>query len=237
MNWGGLMISYRGRRQKGFTLIELMIAISILSLLLFTGSYSYSLMSQRWNKELGQFSNSAKITKNLDLLQRLLTGVSPFVVVDNKRKPSFFFIGASNSLLAVSNTGLFSNNYPEIFRLTALEKENGLVDLIYQSESTENVLLTGTDQSIDFTKKVVLFSDLDSVSFRYFGWKNIFAKNSRSETGVKKEWQNNYSGIDKQLMPNLFTLILIKNGKNLSFPVVLEEGSEHWLSPYFDSEG
>lgn len=231
------MISFRGQRQKGFTLIELMISISILSLLLFTGSYSYSLMSERWNKELGQFSNSAQVTKNLDLVQRLLAGVSPFVVIDNKRKPSFFFIGASNSLLAVSKSGLFSNNYPEIFRLTTIEKENGLVDLIYQSESTENVLLTGTDQSVEFTKKIILFSDLDSVSFKYFGWKNIFVKNNSSETGVRKEWQNNYSGIDKQLMPDLFELVLVKNGRDLIFPIVLESDSEHWLSPYFDSAG
>jgi len=231
------MISFKNQCQKGFTLIELMIAISILSLLLFTGAYSYSLMSERWNKELGQFSTSAKVAKNLDLLQRLLTGVSPFVVVDNKRKPSFFFIGASDSLLAVSNTGLFSNNYPEIFRLTSLEKENGLIDLIYQSESTENVLLTGTAQSIDFAKEIILFSDLDSVSFSYFGWENIFVKNSRSETGFKQKWQNSYSGIDKQLIPNLFTLVLVKGGESLSFPVILEADSEHWLSPYFDSAG
>lgn len=237
MNWGGLMINYRSQRQKGFTLIELMIAISILSLLLFTGSYSYSLMSERWNKELGQFSTSAHVAKNLNLLQRLLTGVSPFVVVDDKRKPSFFFIGASDSLLAVSNIGLFSNHYPEIFRLTTVEKENGLVDLIYQSESTKNILLTGTDQSIEFTKKIILFTDLDSVVFNYFGWDNIFVKNSRAESGIIQRWYNNYSGIDKQLMPELFTLILVKGGKRLSFPIVLEADSEHWLSPYFDSAG
>lgn len=237
MNSVGQMISFKNQYQKGFTLIELMIAISILSLLLFTGAYSYSLMSERWGKELGQFSNSAKTTKNLALIQGLLTGVTPFVVVDKKRKPSFFFIGANDSLLAVSNIGLFSNNYPEIFRLTTLKKENGLVDLIYQSESTERVLLTGTEQSIEFNKKIILFSDLNSVEFSYFGWKNIFIKNYRTETGAQKKWFNNFSGIDKQLMPSLITLELIKDGKSLSFPIFLESDSEHWLSPYIDSSG
>jgi prepilin-type N-terminal cleavage/methylation domain-containing protein len=52
-------------KAKGFTLIELMISMTILSLLLFTGSYTYSLMSQRWNKELGEFSHSAKQAKHL----------------------------------------------------------------------------------------------------------------------------------------------------------------------------
>ena len=222
-------------RQQGFTLIELMISISILSMLLFTGSYAYSLMSTRWNKELGHFSVSAKTTKNLEVLQRLLEGVQSFVVVDNKKVPSFFFIGDNTSLLAVSRAGLFSGKYPEIFRLTTIEKPNGLVDLVYQSASTENVLLTGTEQSIDFTKKLTLFSNLDSVSFNYFGWASMRIKSFSIDNGKTTQWFERYSGIDNQLMPNIFTLNLTKNKQTLSFPVYLESDSEHWLSPYFNS--
>jgi len=224
------------KRSKGFTLIELLISISILSMLLFTGSYAYSLMSQRWNKELGHFSESAKTTKNLELLQRLLEGVQSFVVVDNKKAPSFFFIGDKTSLLAVSRAGLFSGEYPEIFRLTTIEKPNGKVDLVYQSASTQNILLTGTDQSIDFTKKLILFSNLDSVSFNYFGWASMRIKSFAIDTGNQARWFERYSGIDNQLMPNLFILTLIQSKQTLSFPVYLENDSEHWLSPYFKSD-
>jgi len=224
-------------KNSGFTLIELMIAISILTLLLFTGSYSYSLMSERWNKELGQFASSTDITKNLERLQRLLEGVQPYVVVDQKKSPSLFFIGDKTSLLAVSRAGLFSGEYPEIFRLTTLTKENGKVDLVYQSVSTEHVLLTGTNQEISFTKQLTLFSDLEQVSFSYYGWQHLYDKNalaSERVTGNKKpKWFDKFSGIDNKIMPEKYQLTLYKNEKTLLIPIKLETKPERWLAPYF----
>jgi len=219
--------------KNGFTLIELMIAISILTLLLFTGAYSYSLMSERWNKELGQFSSTAKTAKHLELLQRLAEGVQPYVVVDDKKKPLLFFIGNKTSLLAVSRAGLFSDEFPEIFRLTTVEKENGKVDFIYQSASTKNILLTGTNQELTFDKKLVLFSDLDKVMFSYYGWTHLYIKNS-IETNVKKpQWFERYSGIDNQLMPEKYMITLIKEGASLTIPITLEANPERWLAPYY----
>jgi prepilin-type N-terminal cleavage/methylation domain-containing protein len=220
-------------KDKGFTLIELMIAITILSLLLFTGSYSYSLMSERWNKELGQFSSSAKTSKNLALLQRLLEGVQPYVVVDSKKTPSFFYIGDKTSLLAVSRAGLFSGQYPEIFRLSTITKENGNVDLLYQSASTEEILLTGTTQNITFSREMILFNDLDQVIFSYYGWPHLYQKNAVDKKGKVPLWSERYSGIDNQLMPEKYAIRLIKAGKALSFPIQLETKSERWLAPYY----
>jgi len=228
------MTKFKSQHQKGFTLIELMIAISILSLLLFTGSYSYSLMSERWNKELGQFSQSAKEAKHLEIVQRLLEGIQTFVVVNNKQKPSLFFIGDTNSLLAVSQAGFFNNNYPEIFRLTTIKNKKGLFDLVYQSASTENILLTGTDQTIDFTKKIVLFENLEKVTFQYYGWSHYYDKDSTDEGNKSRRWFDNFSGINNQIMPEQFILTLNKAGNTLSFPVYLDNSSERWLSPYLD---
>jgi len=229
-------LKYQANKNTGFTLIELMISISILTMLLFTGSYTYSMMSERWNKELGQFSESTKTAKNLELVQRLLEGVQSFVVTDNKQKPSFFFIGAQDSLLAVSRAGLFSGDYPEVFKLSTLEKENGLVDLVYQSVSTENILLTGTDQSIDFKHQIILFRNLEQVNFNYYGWNHLTEKSAQ---GFKKPaiWSVSYSGIDNLLIPEKFTLELKKNKQTLSFPIQLEEKPEFRLTPYFSGSG
>jgi len=229
-------LNVTNKKNNGFTLIELMISISILTLLLFTGSYTYSMMSERWNKELGQFSQSTKSAKNLELVQRLLEGVHSFIVVDKKQQPSFFFIGAQDSLLAVSRAGLLSGEYPEVFRLSTVEKENGLVDLIYQAISTEAFLLTGTDQSIEFSHQLTLFSDLDKVNFNYFGWSHLANKGKR-DPRITASWYSRFSGIDNQIMPETFTLELIKQNKSLSFPVILENNPERKLSAYYSKDG
>jgi len=224
-------------KSKGFTIIELMIAISILSLLLFTGSYSYSLMSERWNKELGQFSQSAQNAKQLENFQRLIEGIQSFIVVDNNQSPSFFFVGDNNSLLAVSRSGLFSGEFSEIFRLTTVIKENGKLDLVYQSSSTEQVLLVGTEQNIEFTQELTLFSDLDDVSFSYLGWSHLHQKNALQKNPANHRWFERFSGIDSQLMPEQVSITLTKSAKELSFSVYLDSSTEKWMSPYIKWDG
>lgn len=221
-------------RTQGFTLIELMITIVILSLLLFTGSYTYSILAGRWDKELGQFSQSASTAKHLELIQRLLEGVQPFVVVDGQSKPSHFFIGGNDSLLAVSRAGLFSGDYPEIFRLSTVANEDGSVDLVYQSASTQRVLLTGTEQAVSFNRRLTLFSDMERVTFRYFGWSHYLIKSNAEQNGDTPKWFERFSGIDNQMMPEQITLELLKAGQSLSIPITLPVGSERWLSPYLD---
>lgn len=226
----------RKKNIKGFTLIELMISISILTLLLFTGSYTYSLLHSRWDKQLGGFDANVYMARNLELLQRILEGIHPFIVVDQKKVPSFFFIGAQNSLLAVSQSGMFSENFPEIFRLTSVQQSSGKFKLIYQAISTENILLRGTEQVINFQKKITLFENLDSVNFSYLGWRNYQEKSDRHNSGHKMIWSSAYSGINTQITPQKLTLTLTKEGEKLIIPIELDSNSERRLSHYIDSD-
>jgi hypothetical protein len=163
--------------------------------------------------------------------------VQPYVVLDNKKTPSLFFIGAQSSLLAVSRAGIISGEFPEIFRLSSLEKENGLFDLIYQAKSTEQFLLLGTEQTINFDKQLTLFTDLDRINFNYFGWSSLNVKSNNNASGAKAQWYERFSGIDNQLIPEKFSIELIKNKQVLAFPVDLEDNSERWLSPYMGDSG
>lgn len=226
------------KAKQGFTLIELLISISILSLLLLTGSYSYNLMSTRWQKELGGFTESVKQGKHLELLQQVLVGAKAFIVTDNKAKPAFFFIGKQDSLLAVTSDGLFSGQYPEIFRITSVEKNNGLFDLVYQSASTQNILLSSTEQIVSFTNKIVLFNDLDNISLAYYGWSHYSEKTKSAdgdgEAVRQPQWFESFSGINNQIMPEKMIITLTKKDKLLSFPVQLDHDSLRLLSPYFE---
>ncbi len=226
------------KKRHGFTLIELLISIAILSMLLLTGTYSYSLMSSRWTKELGEFNLSSSQAKNLDLFHHVITGTKSFIVTDNAKKPAFFFIGKPDSLLAVSNSGLFSGHFPEIYRLTTVKNEMGLYDLVYQAESTENTLLTSTEQVISFSRKIKLFENLDAVSISYYGWPHYYEKTKSiddAEGGAvsRAKWFDVFSGIDNQIMPEKLLITLTKANKELVIPVQLDHDSQRLLSPYF----
>ncbi|MBU2972644.1 type II secretion system GspH family protein [Pseudoalteromonas sp. C2R02] len=226
------MLSQKNR--SGFTLVELLIAITIVSLLLFTGSYSYSIISERWNKQLGQFNVNLEHSKKLALLQRVLEGIHPHVIVDSKQSPSFFFIGATDSLLAVSRSGFYSRTSGEIFRLESLANENGSFDLIYQASLSDNLLLKGTDQNITFDTTQTLFQNLDKVEFSYYGWASLNAK-SASTTNLES-WYTSYSGIDRRYTPSKFELVLTQQDKTYRVSIALEQEVSHWLSPYINSD-
>lgn len=220
--------------QVGFTLIELLIAISILSMLMLTASYSYSLIATRWDRALSSYDDVQLEAKNLNLLKDVLNGVQGYVVTDSNGQPSLFFIGHNDSLLSITRSGLFSDEYGEIFRLSVEKSADETYSLIYQATSTENFLLTKTAQSIDFEHEVVLLSNLSQIAFNYFGWQDTELKSGpQAQPGA---WYNRFSGIDNKTLPTKYEVVLDKQGEFLTLPVTLEQRPELLLSPYVSGE-
>jgi len=226
------------KKDSGFTLIELMIAISILSLLLYTGSYMYSTLSSRWDRELGEFNQHFEQSRSLILLQELLSGVMPFVIRDNQQAdmPTMFFVGREDSLLAVSRGGIVSTQYPEIFRLTALPTDTNKFDLVYQAASTKNVLLLNTQQEIDFEQRFSLIKNADKIEFRYFGWPSYQIKNQGTEENVNEaeqtRWFSDYSGVDNHLNPEKIEVLVTIGQQTATFAVTLDDSSQRFLEHY-----
>lgn len=222
--------------QQGFTLIELLIVTTILSLLMFTGSYSYSLFTNKWQNELGHFDQSNRSTMGFFRLQTLLTNISPHVILTDDNQPAFFFIGASDSLLAITHDGLFAQNAPEVFRLSAIKTPEGKFKLLYQAKSLIDTTVLTESQSIEFTQQLILAEQLDNITFQYFGWSSFAEKNGRSFDNLigEHQWYNRYSGIDQQLTPEVIQVQLTQDEKIITFTIHLDEKPERWLSPYFD---
>lgn len=225
----------RGRKSiVGFSLIELMIVITILSSLMFTGTYVYKMLMTRWDKELGEFNESFDIAKKIDLTSSLLKGIVPTVVLDEK-KPVFFFIGKSDSLFGITSAGIFSNGSNEIFKISAIKNDSGLYDLIYQSVSEDRFVLTNAQQTINFDRSILLFDNLERVEFSYFGWQHLFDKND-DQIKHQQKWTGSYSGIQSQYMPLKLELSLTKNKHQLIFRANFDTEPEKWMSPYFDRD-
>ena len=215
---------------KGFTLVELLIAISVLTMILAISYNYYATLSARWGSQLNEFDATAMDLRHQNILHVALKGVIPWIVVDSQNAPSFFFIGDDDQLLAISDRGIFDRERPEIFRLSVVQNEAGLKDLVYQAASTRNTVLVGTDQYIEFENEITLFRDLTKVSFGYYGWESLDAKS----VGAGQRWYNAYSGIDRTMMPSIFLVTLEQEGKTLQLFSTIEGDVERWLAPYLE---
>lgn len=230
------MVNFRrvGSPSAGFTLVELLIAVTILSMLLLTASYSYSLIASRWDKDLGNYAETTQQAKSTELLLGVLSGVRSYVVRKSDLSPGFLFIGADDSLLAATTNGLKGGDQ-EVFRLTVVSTENEKYDLVYQAVGVNQIPLVSASQEITFDFSTVLFKDAEQINFRYYGWPHLFDKTDENSK-AKLTWQNRYSGLDAQYMPYKIAFEIIKDGMPMSFVVSLERDVEGWISPYIERD-
>lgn len=217
------------KHTSGFTIIELLIAVSILSMLMLVGYYSYSLMLNNWQHKSGQFERQLVDIQRQSILLSALKSTMPWVIVNKNREPFFFFIGSEVSILGITNTGLSDANYPEVYRLLTRESNN-TKSLIYQFESTQNILLKTVDQNIEFEQEYIIFDDIDDFTVEYFGWPSLNEKNS----GESKQWFSTYSGIDRQLFPSKIKVTVVVGQDKYIYMAEFEKDSAKWLGPYLE---
>jgi prepilin-type N-terminal cleavage/methylation domain-containing protein len=223
--------------QKGFTLIELLIVTTILSLLMFIGAYSYSLFTNKWQSELGQFNHSNQQIMGFSRLKTLLTNIIPYVIIKDNKQPAFFFIGAKDSLLSITHDGLFSNDGAEAFRLSVVKTKTGKFNLLYQAKTLADMAILTESQNINFDHQLLLAEQFDEISFSYFGWYSFFEKQKVSAEYNPKlpRWSEKFSGLDKQLIPEKITVNLKQDGKTMTLLISLDQKVERLLAPYFDN--
>lgn len=224
-------------KHAGFTLIELLITMSILSALMFTGTFSYQLLASKWQKEVGTFNQTLEHAKGISLLSQILNGIYPYVVMDNKlqiKKPGFLFIGTNSRLLSVTQQGLFSEHYPEIFRLT-LQPNKDKFNLVYQSVSTKSVTVLTADQKIEFKHSYLLLENIDSFNLSYVGWTNVNTMSDEKENNQAPKLSSNFSGLDRQILPVNLTATLSINSKVMSIEANTERSALQHMTLYLGS--
>ncbi|MBD1580976.1 prepilin-type N-terminal cleavage/methylation domain-containing protein [Pseudoalteromonas sp. S16_S37] len=217
-------------RHKGFTLVELLISIALLSLVMVTGTFAYFQFASRWDKELGDFQQQAQTAKSIVQLEQVLKGIIPYVIRDEQGKPTFLFIGSDSRLMAVTNNGLNTAG-PEVFRL-AVQQHAGQSRLVYQSASLENIVLTSTEQSIDFTNKKILLDDFRYLEFNYFGWENLTLKAKRVP-GTSAQWFSDYKAKEREISPEYITLKI----DDITISATLDNEPSAWKGHFIKTGG
>ena len=213
---------------RGFTLIELLISLTLLSLIVVTGSYTYVQLASRWDKELGGFHSELLKSQRLYQLDRVISGITPYVIRSSSNKPTFFFVGSESSLLAVTSQGLQSGQ-SEVFKLSIIKNESAKLDLVYQSTSLNHMVLTSAEQVIDFEHSIILLKDINTAKFDYFGWPDLSTKIAKvSKNGPR--WFSVYSSLEKRLTPTKLRFSI----DDTAILITLDHNANRWLS-YFKS--
>ena len=201
---------------KGFTLIEMLVSMTLLTMLLLLTTSAYSLFNERWDGKLGNYNKSLYATKNLLIIHEILSSVISYVVVDDEDNPAYYFDGNLNGFVAVSNTSMSMPGSASIIRLQVNQNADFTFNISYQEAVMNSFLLLKHDQKVTFDEPIYLFENLKQAKVEYYGWPTrrdkFFDASLNSKTRKPKGWFNEYNSIALGVHPEQIKITLGDSG-------------------------
>lgn len=224
---------------KGFTLIELMLATSLLMMVLFSGYYAYSLYTQKWQKRVDTFWQGTQAAIGIDALNRLLMATVPYVVKGSNNKLNVYFVGERQSIQFVSNYSLFSDD-ASIVRVEFLPEQQ---QIIYREKSLSHFALIdmkqldASEMDNDFWERSAVLADgIDNAEFSYNGWlsfdeamQEMNLGENLSRSNVSPQWYSIHEVEKQRILPKYVNFTLIENDVETMFNVGIPDNTEYWL--------
>lgn len=205
-------------KAQGFTLIEILIAMLVLSMVMFIGSLSFSTFSQRWQKDMGSFTAEVANAKNLVLLQNTINGIANYIVKDSDDDPVYFFRGNDKYLVFVTNKPVFSIGEQALIRLSVRVNQDGSQQLVYEESPFERSPIVYLDELPEAKYSQVLLSDED-IRFNYYGWQDQQQRSDYYEgQATSPKWIPEYLGEQSGMLPYAINITWGKN-EPIIFPV------------------
>ncbi|WP_462170287.1 PulJ/GspJ family protein [Pseudoalteromonas xiamenensis] len=222
------------KKLSGFTLVELLISTALLSLLMLGGIFSYGVFSARWNDEFKQYGDAKNLFIGTYQLNELISSIKPYIIKKGNGV-GFLFVGQSDRLLAVRNNSFFNPKVSEVMRLSFVKNSKNLFDLVYQSAPFSDDVVLDESEQIQFKTKYIILQDIENYEISYFGFDSRQRKNFVAELGTSPKWFSSFSGLDKELLPEVVHFRLTIQQKSADFYFSFDENADRHISDYLSS--
>jgi prepilin-type N-terminal cleavage/methylation domain-containing protein len=230
-----------GKKHSGFTLIELMIATSLLLVIMFSGYYAYALYSNKWQKRTDYFWQNAQAALAFDSINRAIQSTYPYIVQSDKGEPAIYYQASPVHVLFVTNSALFSDRLA-VAEL-AIEQQGKYLQLVYKESSLNHQLLLAQADIINWQHQVVLLDNLVEAKLSFFGWNNlsqVMSNIQRDETAtqgnlkiIPAKWYEQHSMENRRIIPVKINMQLLDNNQQRSdFDIMLPENVHQALVNY-----
>lgn len=208
------------RTLKGFSLLEMLVAIVVLSIVIGISTYAYSMFVRQWDGHLGRFDEAQSQYQRLEWLAAALHDTLPYLVRDENDATGFYFLGRDEGLTLVTMSPIFGIGEPALIRVFREPEEDGAWRLVYEEAPFAGTLLARADQRMVFRHRLVIARGLPQPRFRYFGWADSSTRLSTEELeGVDRKWFEEYDGLQRRYHPEKIELRLGKDAAVFDVPV------------------
>lgn len=192
----------RARAISGVTLVELLIAMAISTLVIGLATFSFSLFTRDWKGRTTGFEREAAQAQRLDLLSGALEAAVPWLVRDQKGRFGYYFLGRPEGLTLISSDPVFGGGAPAVIRVFREYDADGKLQLVYEQASLLGVVLSNADQNLPFKNRMVIVKGLRKLDFRYYGWESMVDRVSAdADAGRKPVWTTEFDGLRRMEHP------------------------------------
>ncbi|MCH7636346.1 MAG: prepilin-type N-terminal cleavage/methylation domain-containing protein [Proteobacteria bacterium] len=218
------------RSLKGFSLLEMLVAITVLSMVIGISTYAYSLFMRQWDGHLGRFDEAQAQYQRLDWLASALEDTLPYIVRDDNGVLGFYFLGREEGLTAVTMSPIFDVGEPALIRVFREADDSGAWRLVYEEAPFAGTLLARADQRMDFRHRLIIARNVPHLKFRYFGWADLQTRMSFGEAlNVRRSWFDEFDGLQRQFHPEKIELNLGGDAAVFDIPVRADALVEYYM--------
>lgn len=180
------------QRQKGFTLLEVLVAFSLMSLLFLALFSSFNTVSKSWDAAEKRMQKTEDQRLILGWLRRQLQQAMVVRIQDDKGRV-YAFSGDESSVRFAAPLLPFNDKGGIYLQELFIKRENGSKSLYLNYAAYRPD--TSWEEAFEETKPVLVYSDLKAVQFEYFGTESI-----EDDARWESDWE------DKLVYPLLFRM-------------------------------
>lgn len=208
--------------QKGFSLVELLIALVILSGVTVLSGSAFSLFMQQWDGMRNQYDNDVKELRFSLAVYDALAHIHPLVVQGDERS-YFYFEGNRNGLVAYTNRGLQHPDKPAIVRFKVEQDANFKFSLVYEEATLIEEIYRRIDSPLVFRSPIVIASELDEIEFSYYG--EVSAITDQEDIEKSLQWLSEYNSLALTFYPRKVNVTYTKQRNPISYTIDLVQPS------------
>lgn len=200
------------RNLKGFSLVEILVSMVILSAVILISNQAFSFFSNKWNGQLGRFDSVFGQARLNIVIDDVIRNTIPYIVTTTEGY-GLYFEGNRNGFVAVSSSSLADPDTPAVFRLSAIQQSDFSFVLQYEEAPMSHAVLRTNQDAVNFNEAVILQTNIDDIQFEYYGLAAIenSQENSQDNSARDLVWEHSFNGIEKHEHPKKLRLFYRQN--------------------------